>query len=300
MSTTRHVVWSLLATLTFASSALAQGTTSAEPPPPQQAPKGNVADLTDTTLSSPAAVATPAPVTSAAVSNPAPTVELAQKPTTVATQPASIPQQAAPPTEPAIDAESNVRHGFYLRLNQGAGYVAITGDGPIGRASIKGLGSVSVIAIGASIGRGVVLAGTLQSMGESATFKRGPFEGKSIVPSDRPVSVSSKADAAFSQIGLLLDWFPTPTAGWHVGASGGVGTIGIINRADDSTLYGYGFTGALFGGYDWRIAKEWSFGLTMVASGITTSTIKYSDDGADAGYRLHGLSLGISGSILYF
>jgi hypothetical protein len=79
-----------------------------------------------------------------------------------------------------------------------------------------------------------------------------------------------------------------------------VGTISIVNRADESTLYGVGFTGTLFGGYDWRIAKAWSFGLSMIASGITTSTIKYSDDAADAGYRLHGLSLGVSGSILYF
>ena len=159
---------------------------------------------------------------------------------------------------------------------------------------------MSVIAIGGSIGRGVVLAGTLQTMSESATFKHGPFEGKNIVPSDRSVSASSKADATFSQIGLLLDWYPNPAAGWHVGASGGVGTIDIVNRADESTLYGFGFTGTVFGGYDWRIAKEWSFGLSMVASAITSSTIKYSDDSADTGYRLHGLSLGVSGSILYF
>ena len=212
-------------------------------------------------------------------------------------QPAAFPQPSASPT---ADPEGDIRHGFYLRLDQGIGYVGITGDGPLSSASMKGLGSTSVIAIGASIGRGVVLAGTLQAMSASATFKGGPFEGKTIIPSDRSVSASSKADAAFSQIGLLLDWYQNPAAGWHVGASGGVGTISIVNRADESTLYGFGFAGTLFGGYDWRIAKAWSFGLSMVASAITTSTIKYSDDGADTGYRLHGLSLGVTGSILYF
>ena len=299
MSFSNHVIRSFLASLTFASSALAQGTTYPAPPPPQPAPKDNVADLTDTTMTSPpaATAATPAPVASATVPNSIPPFAPEQKPVSVVAQPAAVAQQSA---SPAVDPESNIRHGFYLRLDQGIGYVGITGNGPLGGASIKDLGSTSVITIGASIGRGVVLAGTLQAMSASATFKGGPFEGKTIVLSDRSVSASSKADAAFSQIGLLLDWFPNPAAGWHVGASGGVGTISIVNRADESTLYGFGFTGTLFGGYDWQIAKTWSFGLSMVASGITTSTIKYSDDAADTGYRLHGLSLGVSGSILYF
>jgi hypothetical protein len=157
-----------------------------------------------------------------------------------------------------------------------------------------------VVAIGGSVGRGVVLAGTLQASTVTAKFKGGPFENKSISLDDQAIDATPKADVVFSQIGLLVDWYPEPSSGWHLGASGGWGLISLLNRADDSTLVGTSVGGTVFGGYDWFIAKEWSMGFSLIASGVTPASLKETEEGADARYRLRAVSVGLGGSILYF
>ncbi len=114
------------------------------------------------------------------------------------------------------------------------------------------------------------------------------------------LAASSKADASSAQMGLLLDWYPDLSDGWHVGLSGGLGFTSIKNHADDGTMTGTSAAGSIFGGYDWAIGPEWSIGLALVGSGVLPASMKNSSDQPDTGYRLKSYFLGISGSFLYF
>jgi hypothetical protein len=160
-----------------------------------------------------------------------------------------------------------------------------------------------MIAIGGTLARGVVLAGTMTTSSLTAKFKGGPYEDRSIPIGDRSVPASSKADASLLQLGLLLDWYPNPYGGWHTGVSAGLGLISVLNRADDepkNALIGTTLAGSLFGGYDWSLGKDWSLGLSLLVSGTQSSTLKYADDGSDAGYRLRGGAVTLQTSLLYF
>jgi len=301
-----HGALPILASSTVTVLALAQAP-GAPAPNPARAPTAateNVEDLTSTTLSSPPeAPAPPAeavrpsgsapPATSPTNAEP-PARSIASPPKAVATP------QIARPEEPSVSAGPRNRRGFYVRVDNGLGYAGFSGTGPVGSASLEGLGSLSVVAIGGSIGRGVVLAGTLQAMTLTARFNGGPFENRYIGVGEESIPSSAKADAVFSQIGLLIDWYPSPLNGWHLGASGGLGLISLVNRADDSTFVGTGTGGTIFGGYDWFIAKKWSMGISLIASGVTSASLKEAEEGNDAGYRLRGFALGLGGSLLYF
>jgi hypothetical protein len=193
-----------------------------------------------------------------------------------------------------------VREGFYMRLVSGPAFVSMSGDGPNGHVSLSGLGSLATVTFGGSVARGVVLAGTLQASSLSAAkFKGGPFDGANVTFNGQTVPASSKAMAGVSGLGLLVDWYPNPSGGWHAGLSGGLGFASVVNQADDSTMFGASAAGSVFGGYDWAIGRQWSMGLALAASGSTPATMK-DKDGTNAGYRLQSLSLGLGASILYF
>jgi hypothetical protein len=161
-----------------------------------------------------------------------------------------------------------IRHGFYLRVGSGLGGVNLSGSGPKGTASLSGLGATSLFAIGGNIVSGLVLAGTIQSSTITTTFTGGPFEGETLTSNGKSLTASSKADATAAQLGLLVDWYPNLSDGWHVGLSGGLGATSIKNHADDSTLTGASAAGSIFGGYDWAIGPE--FGRQRVVQRYTS------------------------------
>jgi hypothetical protein len=208
------------------------------------------------------------------------------------------------PVSPRIrarDCASNwIRGGFYLRFASGIGGVNVAGTGPKGDASLSGLGSTSLIAIGGNVVRGLVLAGTVQASTISSTFNGGPFVGENVTSNGQSLTASSKADASASILGILVDWYPDPADGWHVGLSAGFGATSIKNQADDKTMSGTSAAGSFFGGYDWAIGPAWSLGLAIVGSGVTSASLKDSSDQSNTGYRLKSYSVGISGSFLYF
>jgi hypothetical protein len=187
-----------------------------------------------------------------------------------------------------------------MRVGSGLGDVHMAGSGPRGTASLSGLGSNELIAIGGSITRGLVLAGAVQGSSISMTFDGGPFVGEKVSSSGGSLTASSKADATFGTLGLLVDWYPNPSDGWHVGLSAGLGFTSVKNHADDSTMTGTSTAGSIFGGYDWAIGPGWSLGLALVGSGALSASMKDSSDQPDTGYRLKSYSLGFSASFLYF
>ena len=138
--------------------------------------------------------------------------------------------------------------------------MAFTGHGPSGSASVAGLNSDTLLAIGGNVGEGLVVAGAVH-----AAQTRNTFEGSPSTP-DR------KATALSGQLGVLVDWFPDPTGGWHAGGLVGLGVVGISD-ADIADSSGVGLGAALFGGYDFWIGPQWSLGVGAIASTIGTTTL---------------------------
>jgi hypothetical protein len=229
-----------------------------------------------------------------------PKVAPAPPPITPAPRPAPGAMVPSPDIKPRRCNWEWVRDGFYLRVVSGLSAVKLSGNGPSGSASISGLGSTSLIAIGGHLGHGLVLAGTVQSTDVSGTFKGGPYADATFASNGKEVKVSQKAAGGFGSIGAFLDWYPMQAEGLHVGAGVGMGLISVVNQADDNTLSGGSTSGTLLVGYDWPISPTWAFGLALVASGSTSKSLKDQQSKNDSGYKLGASSIGLSVSFLYF
>jgi hypothetical protein len=241
----------------------------------------------------------PSAATNAQAAPSATQVPVPPAPAAVTTPVSTVP----PPSETPTDAPCKtawLRDGFYLRVLSGMGYMGVRGDGPSGTASVSGLGSSSIIAIGGSLARGFVLAGTMQMAAVTSEFKRGPLANSTATSGRDTFPATNKAMAAFSSFGAVVDWYPLEAAGLHVGLGAGLGFVSIVNQLDDSVLSGTTGEGTLFAGYDWPIARAWALGLAVVATGSTKTALKWTKSGTDSGYQLAPMSIGVSTSILYF
>jgi len=317
MSPTSPLTTSIVACLLFASPAFAQTAVApqhaAAPAPAADTGNNQVSDMTNVPLSSPAAAdpnepqAQPAP-TPAPAPQPAPgAAATGAAPTAAAAAPPPPPPPAAQPVntwpEPQpSEAPDRVHQGFYMRIVNAPAFVSMRGTGPAGDAKLTGLGSASVISLGGSIAPGLVLGGTIQSLQLTAKFNGGPFIGSRVTNANGDAfDASNKASVATSGLGLLLDWFPNPSGGWHAGMTAGVGVLALQNLADSSSMVGTHLNGSLFGGYDWSIGKAWSLGLELSLSATTSNTLKDANDtNIDTGYRLKSIAVGLGASILYF
>lgn len=192
------------------------------------------------------------------------------------------------------------RKGFYLQSRIGTGYMVYKGKGPDGSASVSGVGSSMGIAIGGSIAKGLVLAGTIQGVTVGNRFEGGPFDDVEVTLDDQALDVSDNATAGMSILGLLLDFYPNPVRGWHAGLSVGLGASMLVNSADESSSNGMALGGSVFGGYDWWLGKDRSLGLSVLAAGSTNAKMKDSDGGDPTGYRMHSLFVGLQSAITYF
>ena len=183
--------------------------------------------------------------------------------------------------------------------------MTMNGHGPYGSASLTNAGYGGMIAIGGAVAPGLVLAGTIQGSVFDAKFKGGPFENGTVSARGKTSTASDRSTAGFGMLGVLVDWYPEPTGGWHVGGSTGLGAIVLTNGADDRDFAGVNFAGSVFGGYDWALGRKWSLGLQLVASGATRTKLMEEDpsdknDTRDTGYRLTPFSVGVQASLLYF
>lgn len=210
-----------------------------------------------------------------------------------------MPGPTLPPRRSACDNPEPTRDGFYLRLAQGMGFASFRGTGPRGPISASGLGSHSTLAIGGGLGRGLAIAGTVQSTAIEADFEGGPFSDANITAGDVTVRASRRARFSYGQIGALVDWYPQPLGGFHGGLSAGFGAVALTNNADDSQLAGFASSGSLFFGYDTVISRSWGFGVALVLSGVTTASLK-NTDGEETAYQLKAYAIGLAASLLYF
>ena len=268
-------------------------------PSPSDVPanREHIEDLTQTTLTSPKAPPSAEPGALSSASPPT----ISPPPSAASGGASALSPPITPSPVMPQCISSPIHQGFYLRLTSGPGLLSLTGNGPTGHASIKGLASSSIIAIGGSIVQGLALGAVLSSTSATAKFNGGPFVNETVTTEGKLVPASPKASGANSGLGLFVDWYPNPTGGWHTGALLGLGFTSVVNQADGSGSAGAGLNAGLLGGYDWVIGSQWSLGLALVTSGTTRAVLKESSHNReDTGYRLRAFSLGLAASVLYF
>lgn len=290
-----------LASLSAAPQVSAQSSAPGEPPPTF----GEISNKpTATSPVAPNADAAEAPSTNA----PAAVAAVPAAPPPVSPAAPAAPTAVAPPlaAAPTECRHAWLRDGFYLRIMSGVGFATFRGNGPTGSTSVSGMSSNSIIAIGGAIAPRLVLAATIQSTSVSGEFKGGPFADATIIAiggnadSTQAKTPTKSATAALSQIGALVDWYPSATLGAHLGLSVGLGATAVVNQADSSSYTGMSGAATVLVGYDWPISRAWALGLALVATGSTKTSLNHTKTGHDAGYELTPFSIGLTTSILYF
>jgi hypothetical protein len=112
------------------------------------------------------------------------------------------------------------------------------------------------------------------------------------------MTLQGNAHATSVLLGVLADWFPAATGGWHVGGAFGLGGAGVTDDANRA-IGGVSVGGEVFGGYQWWLGPSWSLGI----SGLMTIAprLNMTDSNAnDTGYHMVPLSAGLQGLLLYY
>ncbi len=199
------------------------------------------------------------------------------------------PQVASPasPT-PASRAGDYVHHGFYLRFGIGPSLLKLSGDGPASSATLSGFGPALTLAIGGTIEDGLVVAGLWHvTLGESS-----PIAG--------PLGGNGELLAFAEQLGLLVDWYPDPQGGWHVGGAVGIGILGAnAVSGGGANLSGIDATASLLGGYDWWVSRKWALGTELVAAAGTRTALDGSVDPGQPSYRFAPASIALEFTVLF-
>jgi hypothetical protein len=173
------------------------------------------------------------------------------------------------------------RHdGLYFRLAGGFDFLSFNGSGPNGDAHVSGATAGSLLAIGGTPGDGFVIAGALR-----LAEVRNRFHGA-------PTSPENNATAGELQLGVLADWYPNPTDGWHVGGLAGLGVL-ALRESQVRDASGAAFAASLFGGYDFWIGPQWSLGIMALFSATSSASLNDSDRNS-VGYKFNALSAGLA------
>lgn len=290
----RRLRFSVLAAALVAPSALAQGTPGAGAAPAQPAP-------------APAAPA-PAPAAPAPPGSPPPAGAPAAPPAGAPIQEA--PQQGGPvpyyqesstqtpkiyveqPPLPPLPPRNRYFHdGFYLRLSAGYAYMnTSTGvTGSQSTASLSGHGVALDVMMGGTPAPGLVVGGGLlleAAFDPTSTVTQ--YQGQFVQGLDNGASGTT----GFGLVGPMIDAFPNPNGGFHLGALLGFAAVGL--KGHESNISS-GFGASIWAGYMWWTTSQWSMGLmarftlagtSRTLAGDTGATFDASDTSAGAAVLL--------------
>jgi hypothetical protein len=206
----------------------------------------------------------------------------------------------------ALEVPRYRHEGFYLAAYTGFGYFSAKGSGPLGDASLSGSAMGGGIGIGGTITSGLELGGVARYWNAiGATFNGGPtitairthvVNGQTMT--DPSATLSGNAQASSLELAALIDWFPNPEKGWHVGASVGLGGMSITDDSGARSVNA-GLAASIFGGYQWWLGPSWSFGIQGIISGGTSGKLDDSNQD-DTGYNMRPLAIGIQSDLLYY
>jgi hypothetical protein len=195
--------------------------------------------------------------------------------------PPLTPAPAAPPVATAAGGRPGdyLHDGLYARFWAGFSYARLIGTSPPGAPSYGGPGVGNFIAVGGTVSSGFVVAATL-----------GVVTGFETLPNGSPIA--GNVDVSATLYGVLLDWFPDPRRGGHLGGSVGLSRVTVADGAG----YTAGFS--VHGGYDFWMTENWSAGL--LASVMATPSVQVNDgDGPTSYFRFVPLAFTFCATVLY-
>jgi len=204
----------------------------------------------------------------------------APNPATVAGTPPAVPvtTPATPPCSPAAAAaneqelrrivkqalleheaeqarskrEKSVRNhdGGYARMGINLGYVSDTALRRNSKAESSGFGGFLDLALGVNVTDALVFGIAVHSLGAfSATTE---LDGQEL---------GQRHSTYVQVLGLLLDYYPMPRQGLHLGVTFGAGDADIVVDSEQATSTGVGL--ALRLGYDVWVGEQWSLGPAL-------------------------------------
>jgi hypothetical protein len=156
-----------------------------------------------------------------------------------------------PPAAGADDG-GRVHRGRFLRLGAGVAYLreSWTPSGGTAGAIHTGWGPALEIAIGKHLRPGLALAGSVQLAG--------------IINRNQTTLGMTYALAStvhfVDTVTALVDYYPNPRRGLHLGAALGLAAITELDTHSDGTQTSWGLAGALHGGHERFISPRWSMG----------------------------------------
>lgn len=187
--------------------------------------------------------------------------------------------------------EAPTRDGFYLRMGAGAGWLLDSGEAK----------DYSGVRVSGTITGGSLCSELSMALAPTPGLYVGAFASGHYLsgPSVRRAEVTSPTlrghyDVDFDSAALLLfgpyaDYYPWPTAGWHLAAGLGLAYGGL----GDGSVPGYserilgqsglGFGGVVGLGVDWSISERWSIGPLVR---LAVASISASDSGAHSTNRV--------------
>jgi hypothetical protein len=175
--------------------------------------------------------------------------------------------EGAPPPEiylaqplplPPPPRTRHYHEGFYLRMTLGAGYLWARSsvDSSAGNvdANIRGAGMMFDLGIGGSPQPGLVVGGNL--MVQESFDPRVRVRPPDGFPAEE---FARDGGLGFVMLGPMIDVFPDPDGGFHVGGTLGAAVLDL--DAENASAAG-GLGMGAWAGYTFWVSAQWSLGLT--------------------------------------
>lgn len=185
------------------------------------------------------------------------------------------PSAAQEPQPPEKNSRVRRHDSLYFRFGLGIGFAHVSSSGTLEvpaqtagaleqvdyKATYDGWGAAMEVLLGGTLAKGFVFGGGFvgQNIGSPNVT-----ENKTVTSNQS--SVRTNGSFGVVALGPFVDWFPDEHRGLHFGAMAGLGVIGLH---DAGGVRHAGVAGSLWGGYDFWIADQWSFGLEARALAAT-------------------------------
>jgi hypothetical protein len=158
---------------------------------------------------------------------------------------------ATPPPAPLEPRTRHYHDGFYLRLSTGPALEGVSSSSGDSKVSTFGGGFAFDILMGGTPAPGLVVGGGLVT-------QAAPDPGQTASgPSLPGLGQQATGGVGLVLLGPMIDVFPNPNQGFHMGALLGLAGIGL--KGNDDKLSGGVGVSAWLGYGDW-VAADWSLG----------------------------------------
>lgn len=167
---------------------------------------------------------------------------------------------AQPPLPPLLPRSRHYHDGFYLRLSVGFGALGVSSSGGQGFGSTaSGSGGALDLLLGGTPAPGLVIGGGVLLQEAFNPSYSAHFPGPLTIGD----TSTGSGSLVFGMLGPMIDAFPNPSGGFHVGGLVGLSRIGFSDHGNPSTGIGL----SAWAGYMWWASSQWSLGGLIRLSG---------------------------------